>query len=811
MKPTSTHTTVAAVLLLLTLSLPSLAQNSPGLLGKAVNIKGEDEYAPYISYGQADLDTLFFTSSRSVPGERRRVLQARIFFSTRSVSKRNGPITEGWGDAKLLSSADSKFSSFTQGATVVTKDRVVFAADRNLSNLGTSAQLELWEMVRVGNTFSKPEPIAEVNDPNAWDSQPALSGDGKTLFFVSNRRGGKGARDIWYSQLGTDGHWNSPQPVPNVNTPGDEFSPFSGPDGRFYFSTNWDFAAGKVGTRKKEIHRAELSWVGGAPAPVNPTNLDDAIRNDAGQYDIGLGKDFRINSDEDDEFPFITPDRKAIFLSSGRKGGFGGQDIYAFALPSSRIRLQVRVVEQLLDSSGAELSERRVVSYPVEVVDSTSSQSARKLDETTWLLEPDRPYSVALTGISPDDCFDVQVYNTARLGVRSPMPYGADTLLEREFLVTRRRISVPQIVFQATETLPYFITGYWWPNTTENLRRFDERNGTGFFENSGFIQRDDYDYDGVSKQISSIFEERLYTPLDRLLPRFTARCADTLALVVTVHGYTDPRRLRSPHNYPDETVNVGIDLNNQPVSIIRGNSMFEVDPKDATGRTIPLKNHGEQGNVILSKLRAYYTFRTLDTMMKQRSNVYAQLARSGRVILDAEGFGKYRDDVPDDDPMSRRIEIYLDAVPLSQVAEFKRLRGGEIRGASIVKWRPKKPVETEVVTEKTTEESEENEEAPVVTNETTEVASNEDFAPPCYAIQFISLTDEMAAQDKAKILADRGVSDARVEVYTNRGGGKLYRVRAGCYSTADEANRALNDLTWTFDALSLSARPVIVR
>ena len=38
-----------------------------------------------------------------------------------------------------------------------------------------------------------------------WDSQPNLSSNGNILFFASNRPGGKGGRDIWYSIRTNDG------------------------------------------------------------------------------------------------------------------------------------------------------------------------------------------------------------------------------------------------------------------------------------------------------------------------------------------------------------------------------------------------------------------------------------------------------------------------------------------------------------------------------------------------------------------------------------------------------------------------------
>jgi hypothetical protein len=50
-----------------------------------------------------------------------------------------------------------------------------------------------------GDTWSEPEPLSDLNDPEApkGDLSPNLSRDGKTLFFVSDRAGGKGGLDIW--------------------------------------------------------------------------------------------------------------------------------------------------------------------------------------------------------------------------------------------------------------------------------------------------------------------------------------------------------------------------------------------------------------------------------------------------------------------------------------------------------------------------------------------------------------------------------------------------------------------------------------
>src|SRR5690606_3101526 len=61
----------------------------------------------------------------------------------------------------------------------------------------------------------------------SWDSQPTLSADGRILFFSSNRRGGFGGNDIWYSVRQHDGSWSEAKNMGKaVNTSKDEISPF---------------------------------------------------------------------------------------------------------------------------------------------------------------------------------------------------------------------------------------------------------------------------------------------------------------------------------------------------------------------------------------------------------------------------------------------------------------------------------------------------------------------------------------------------------------------------------------------------------
>ena len=75
----------------------------------------------------------------------------------------------------------------------------------------------------------------------AWDEfSPSVSADGNTMYFVSNREGGKGGYDIWYVKKTSNDSWSEPMNMGrNVNTFLDETYPFIAADNlHLYFLSN---------------------------------------------------------------------------------------------------------------------------------------------------------------------------------------------------------------------------------------------------------------------------------------------------------------------------------------------------------------------------------------------------------------------------------------------------------------------------------------------------------------------------------------------------------------------------------------------
>jgi len=160
------------------------------------------------------------------------------------------------------------------------------------------------------------EPRApRLNRADAWDSTPFLAPDGKTLYFASDRTGGKGGTDIYKAVLDDNGNFSAPENMgETVNTPGNESFPAVGPDGTFYFSSD-----GHTGLGKLDIYKLENGKV------------------------VNLGNE--INSTGDD-FGIYPTAANTGYFSSEREGGKGSDDIYFFT--ESKIKLVRFLVDVLV-------------------------------------------------------------------------------------------------------------------------------------------------------------------------------------------------------------------------------------------------------------------------------------------------------------------------------------------------------------------------------------------------------------------------------------------------------------------------------
>lgn len=131
-------------------------------------------------------------------------------------------------------------------------------------------------------------------------SSPSISKDGQTLYFVSNRPGGKGGNDIWKVAVNTDGTFGTPENLGSeVNTEGSEQFPFIADDNTLYFSSN-----GKKGLGGLDVFAFDM--------------------NKGTTMNLGTP----LNSEKDDFAFTFNQAKNTAFVSSNRDGGMGDDDIY---------------------------------------------------------------------------------------------------------------------------------------------------------------------------------------------------------------------------------------------------------------------------------------------------------------------------------------------------------------------------------------------------------------------------------------------------------------------------------------------------
>jgi outer membrane protein OmpA-like peptidoglycan-associated protein len=118
-----------------------------------------------------------------------------------------------------------------EGTAAISADgrTIVFTACNKKDGFGSC---DLYVSYKEGDVWPKPINFGENINTREWESQPSLSADGSILYFVSDRRGGIGKRDIYISKKDSSGEWSLAENLGNqINTVEDEISPFIHPNG----------------------------------------------------------------------------------------------------------------------------------------------------------------------------------------------------------------------------------------------------------------------------------------------------------------------------------------------------------------------------------------------------------------------------------------------------------------------------------------------------------------------------------------------------------------------------------------------------
>ena len=303
-------------------------------IGSAVNSSSKD-YAPVIN---ADETVLIFTSRRAEDNLNENVFDDNFYYEDIFISKK---VDGQWSAAKNI------------GETVNT-----LYFDSNLALSADGKQLYLYKdgdngdgniylsELQDDDTWSEPEPLSSNINSSYTENSVSISPDGTKLYFTSDRPGSYGGYDIYWCEKDRRGEWGKVTNMGQViNTPYNEEGVFIGHDGKtLYFSSRGHKGMGGYDIFKSTYDEEKQEW----GEPVN------------------LG--YPINTPDDDVYFVTTKDETSGYYATVRNDGVGYLDLYKVEVPdlSEDIDALAKQGENKLSGNDSLKNARDI--KPIEVI-----------------------------------------------------------------------------------------------------------------------------------------------------------------------------------------------------------------------------------------------------------------------------------------------------------------------------------------------------------------------------------------------------------------------------------------------------------
>lgn len=286
-------------------------------MGPRINSPHGD-YAPSLS---SDDELMIFTTKREF--SRNPLDPAPI--ENIYISKRDANF---WLRAEPLEDINSELN---EGSAVISYDgkSILFSQCESLSGFG-DCDIFMVKLQEDG-TWGEFQNLGPAINSTGWDSHPTLSPGGDTLFFASDRIGGFGLSDIYYSVKDINGNWQqSMNAGPIINTRQNDVSPFyHHKEGVLYYSSNGQLLNfGEYDIYK--TYQRDGNW-------VEPLNIGPLVN--------GPGREFYFTIDSKSE---------QLYYARSAENDLDNLDLYSFPLPmEAQPRATTKLSGQINDSTGA--------------------------------------------------------------------------------------------------------------------------------------------------------------------------------------------------------------------------------------------------------------------------------------------------------------------------------------------------------------------------------------------------------------------------------------------------------------------------
>lgn len=434
--------------------------------------------------------------------------------------------------------------------------------------------------------------VVPANDLNSagFEGNPFISSDGGMIILASDRPGSIGETDLYVSRKNADGSYLAPEKLPDgINTASFETTPFVDENGILYFSSN---RSGNF-----DIYRALSDQNGNWLAP-------SALKTP-------------VNSAFDEKSPIIKENN--IIFTSNRPGGCGAADIYSLPL-CHEVFLNVSV--QRSDEKTVSDILGTLILYDQSGNSVKTLQISSKSDYH-FPLKPNQNYTL----VYEDKC------NKGFTYYREIMSPCSDTSVVKIIA----EIEVPPIEKQFTfeeYKVPFFVTGYYLPNTEKNLETLRMKfsyNLIGNSDSTKYIENPGPEYNEYTSTVEKALNDATEFIINSL-DDIESTCYPQHTIEILVTGYSDPRGISAGARYDGPIINdadLGIDV----------------------GRSTAMTNE------LLSKLRAYFTAKELQNELS-RNGKFLQIDNKISWKIDGKGVDESEEKHLE---LKRRVNIIIKA------------------------------------------------------------------------------------------------------------------------------------------------------
>ena len=214
-------------------------------------------------------------------------------------------IEDNWDVPVLLenvnSSADESCSSLSADGL-----SLFFSSFMGTPRPSGHGQLDIWVTTRAtaSDPWGQPENLGPPVNTSNGEVCPFIWNDGRTLLFSSDRPGGAGIWDLWMTTRETKSdEWDTPVPLENVNSSGNDLAPAMSPDGLLLFFERGTSSDADMWMASRKSAEEPFGFPEKVPEPINYLSHIDSSPN-------------------------FAADGSTLYFCSDRPGGFGDYDLW---------------------------------------------------------------------------------------------------------------------------------------------------------------------------------------------------------------------------------------------------------------------------------------------------------------------------------------------------------------------------------------------------------------------------------------------------------------------------------------------------